>query len=270
MSSLLALPRMYATLGRQAIATNFQYRLNNALFLVGMIAEPVVYLVVWSSIARREGGSVEGFTPGMFAAYYIVWTLVRSMNITFTPFGWEERIREGTLSAHLLRPVHPVHYDIGWFAGWKIVTIVLWLPIAAGLALIFRPDLSPSVAQVVAFCIAIWGAFLIRTVLLWMLGLITFWTTRVNALFEAFFAAELIMSGRLVPLRLMPDWVTTVGHWLPFESCFGFPITALVGPVTDRELVEGLLRQLAWIVIGFVGLRLFWSRAARHYSAVNG
>ena len=262
--------RLYATLGRQAISTNFQYRLNNFLFLVGMVAEPVVYLVVWSSIARREGGSLEGYTPGRFAAYYIVWTLVRNMNITFTPFGWEERIREGTLSAHLLRPMHPVHYDLGWFAGWKAVTIVLWLPVAAGLAVLFEPELDPTWQQVATFCVAIWGAFVLRTVLLWMLGLVTFWTTRVTALFEAFFAAELLMSGRLVPLALMPDWARTLGHWLPFESSFGFPITALVGPTDNRQLVIGLLRQAAWIGGGLFVMQLFWRRALKRYSAVNG
>ncbi len=39
--------------------------------------------------AQSTGASVEGYTPGTFAAYYIVWTLVRNMNIVFTPFGWE-------------------------------------------------------------------------------------------------------------------------------------------------------------------------------------
>lgn len=262
--------RLYAVLGRQAISTNFQYRLNNFMFLVGMVAEPVVYLVVWSSIAEREGGSLDGYTPGMFAAYYVVWTLVRNMNITFTPFGWEARIRDGSLSGHLLRPIHPVHYDIGWFAGWKAVTILLWLPIAVILALVFEPDLDPSALQIAVFFVAIWGAFLVRTVLLWVLGLVTFWTTRVTAMFEAYFAAELLLSGRVVPLDLLPGRMRGIARWLPFESSFGFPITALVGPVTNRELVAGLARQLGWIAAGSLLLSLAWRRAVRRYTAVNG
>ena len=63
-----------------------------------MLAEPIVYLVVWTTIADQQGGSVQGLTTGEFAAYYIVWTLVRNMNIVFTPYGWEWRIREGELS----------------------------------------------------------------------------------------------------------------------------------------------------------------------------
>ena len=80
--------------------------------MLGMVAEPTIYLVVWSTIARQHGGSVGGFTAGSLAAYYIVWTFVRIMNIVFTPFGWEWRIREGQLSGQLLRPMHPIHYDL--------------------------------------------------------------------------------------------------------------------------------------------------------------
>ncbi len=77
------------------------------MYLLGMVAEPVIYLVVWTTIADQSGGSVGGLTAGEFAAYYIVWTLVRTMNIVFTPYGWEWRIREGELSGQLLRPAPP-------------------------------------------------------------------------------------------------------------------------------------------------------------------
>lgn len=262
--------RMYAAMGRVAVLNGFQYRLANLMFIIGMIAEPVVYLVVWSTVARQQGGSIDGYTPGTFAAYYIVWTLVRNMNIVFTPFGWEQRIREGDMSAMLLRPIHPIHYDIAYFNGWKVVVVLLWLPVAAGLSLIFHPTISPSLVQVLAFVGALWGAYLIRTMFLWVLGMITFWTTRVSAIFEVYFAMELILSGRLVPPALMPDWVQSVSRFLPFESTFGFPITALVGPVTNRGLVTGLLLQLMWIAIGAAIVSAVWKRAVRRYSAVSG
>ena len=261
---------LYLTLARNAMLEQFQYRAANYFYMIGMVAEPVVYLVVWSSIARSHGGSIDGFSAGTFAAYYIVWTLVRNMNIVFTPFGWEERIREGTLSGHLVRPIHPIHYDLGGFIGWKVVVIVLWVPIALALSLIFHPSLHPSVQQVVVFFVAIWGAYFIRSLLLWMLGMITFWTTRIGAMFEAYFAAELLLSGRVLPLALMPHWAQRFANFLPFRWTFGFPITALVGPISDRDLYIGLLAQLGWIAAGSLGVSLMWKRAITHYTAVSG
>ncbi len=259
----------YRTVMKMAIMSQFQYRTANYFYMIGMIAEPVIYLVVWSSIASAQGGSVGGYTPGAFAAYYIVWTLVRNMNIVFTPYGWEGRIQHGELSAALLRPIHPLHTDIAFFAGWKVVVIILWLPLAAALALIFHPDLNPSWQGVLTFGVAIWGAYLIRTMLLWILGMITFWTTRVSALYELFFAAELLLSGRLVPMSLLPDWAQRLAEFLPFQWTFGFPIESLVGQFTPAHLLFGLGMQLLWIVIGLAGVSVVWRLGVRTYAAVG-
>jgi len=164
----------YLTAMRTHIQSDFQYRAATYMYLIGMVAEPVIYLVVWSTIANSHGGSVQGITAGQFAAYYIVWTLVRNMNIVFTPYGWEERIREGHFSSLLLRPLHPIHHDLADFAGGKIVWVVLYLPIALGLTLAFKPTLHVSAVEIVVFFFAIWGAYLIRSMALWLLGMVTF------------------------------------------------------------------------------------------------
>ncbi|MBW3620419.1 MAG: ABC-2 family transporter protein [Actinobacteria bacterium] len=259
----------YATVARAGVQEQFQYRAANYLYMIGMVVEPVIYLVVWSTVAAANGGELRGFTAGDFAAYYIVWTLVRNMNIVFTPFGWEHRIREGRLSGMLLRPVHPIHYDLAYFAGWKVVAITLWIPIAVVLSLVFRPTLSPTLPQVLAFLLAIWGAYVIRTMLLFVLGMVTLWTTRVTALFELYFTAELLLSGRLVPLELMPAWAERVADVLPFRWTFGFPIEALVADLSNAELVAGLGMQVLWSVIGWGLAMWIWRRGIRRYAAVG-
>jgi len=261
---------IYLTTARMAIASEFQYRTGHYFFLLGMIAEPVIYLVVWTTIADQQGGSVNGLSAGYFAAYYIVWTLVRNMNIVFGAPYWEYRIREGELNRDLLRPMLPLHWDIAWFAGWKVVMIVLWLPIAFGLSLVFDPTLSPRPAEIVTFAIAIWGAYLIRTMLQESLGMLCFWTTRGAAIFDLYMTVELLLSGRLVPLPLMPDWVQEISRFLPFQWAFYFPIESLVGDLSNQELAQGLFVQLFWILVGLAIFRVAWRSAIRRYSAVGG
>jgi ABC-2 type transport system permease protein len=261
---------VYVGRARISVIDAFQYRAQNLVYLIGMVTEPVVYLVVWSIIARSHGGSLDGYTPGTFAAYYIVWMLVRNMNIVFTPYGWEQRIRTGELSAQLLRPLHPIHYDLSWFVGWKVFAIAAWIPIAVALSLLFHPTIDPTLAQVLTFLAAIWAAYLIRSLFMWALGLVTLWTTRVAALYDAYFTVELLFSGRLVPLALMPSWARTLSWVLPFRWAFGFPITSLVGPVTTGQLVAGLGMELAWIVAGSLLVAVVWKKGIRRYGAVGG
>ena len=261
---------LYVTTARTAVSQQFQYRTANYFYMLGMIAEPVIYLVVWTTIADQQGGSVNGLSAGYFAAYYIVWTLVRNMNIVFGAPYWEYRIREGELNRDLLRPMLPLHWDIAWFAGWKVVMIVLWLPIAFGLSLVFDPTLSPRPAEIVTFAIAIWGAYLIRTMLQESLGMLCFWTTRGAAIFDLYMTVELLLSGRLVPLPLMPDWVQEISRFLPFQWAFYFPIESLVGDLSNQELAQGLFVQLFWILVGLAIFRVAWRTAIKHYSAVGG
>ena len=66
------------------------------------------------------------------------------------------------------------------------------------------------------------------------------------AIFDLWMTAELLLSGRLVPLPLMPDWVQTLSWFLPFQWAFFYPIDVLVGDMSNAELARGLGFQLFW------------------------
>jgi ABC-2 type transport system permease protein len=266
---LRSLVDFYATQMRTAVVAQLQYRVAQYFYMLGMVAEPVIYLVVWSTIAEQHGGAVNGITPGEFAAYYIVWTLVRNMNIVFGAPFWEWRIREGRLAGDLLRPLNILHYDLAYFAGWKFVVVALWIPIALALSAVFHPDLHPSALQIVVFIVAIWGAYFIRTMFQATIGMLNFWTTRGAAIFDLYMAIEMLLSGRLVPLKLMPGWVQTLADFLPFKWTFGFPIESLVSDMSTRSLVLGLGAQVMWTAIGYVLFTFAWRAAIKRFSAVG-
>jgi ABC-2 type transport system permease protein len=259
----------YVTAMRTAIVAQFQYRVAQYFYMIGMVAEPVVYLVVWTTIAKDQGGAVNGITVGEFAAYYIVWTLVRNMNIVFGAPFWEYRIREGRLAGDLLKPMYILHYDLAFFAGWKFVVVAMWIPIAIGLSAVFHPVLHPSALQIVVFVVAIWGAYFLRSMFQGVVGMLNFWTTRGAAVFDLYMATEMLLSGRLVPLRLMPGWVQTLADFLPFKWSFGFPIESLVGDMSTRSLLVGLGAQALWIGIGLMLFKVAWSTAIKRFSSVG-
>jgi ABC-2 type transport system permease protein len=120
------------------------------------------------------------------------------------------------------------------------------------------------------FAFSLLGAYLIRSLNQSSLGLLTFWTTRVGPIFQLYIAVELLLSGRLVPMTLMPQWVQGIANVLPFQWTFGFPIEALVGNLTTEQLLGGLAMQLFWIAVGAVLVRVVWHFAIKRYSAVSG
>ncbi|UYN89433.1 MAG: ABC-2 family transporter protein [Anaerolineales bacterium] len=261
--------QMYAVAARQAVIEQLQYPAANMMFMVHILIEPVIYLVVWSSVANSQGGAIGGYTAAQFAGYYIIWTLVRQFNLAIGPQGFHWRIKEGRLAAELLRPVHPLLPDLGYYLGYKIPQTIYWLPMGILLWLLFKPEINPELWQIAAFPAVLMLAFFVRFFFMWLLGLVCFWTERVDALFELYFAAELLFSGRLVPLEVMPAWAQNVANFLPFQWTFYFPIEVLLGRVDLPEFWPGVLAQLAWIAGGYTLVRLIWKLAVKRFTAVG-
>lgn len=264
-----ALGALYSKNVSMNVRTHLQYRFGNVARTLAFLVEPVVYLTVWTTIAEQRGGEVGGIATGTIAAYFVVWTLVRIMNVVFTPYGFEWRIQRGDFNAQLVRPAHPIHYDLSFFAGYNVTAVITWLPVAVVLVVAFRPALAPEPLELVVFLVALWGAYVVRSMFLWALGLVNFWTTRASALFELYVVCELLFSGRLVPMALMPDPVQAVAGWLPFYWTFGFPIDAIVSGLTTAELLSGLAMQVLWTAVGAALVAVVWRRAVRRYTAVG-
>jgi ABC-2 type transport system permease protein len=158
---------------------------------------------------------------------------------------------------------------LAYFAGWKFVVVALWLPIAVALSAVFHPTLDPTALEIVVFIFAIWGAYLVRSMFQGTIGMLNFWTTRGAAVFDLYMAVEMLLSGRLVPLQLMPEWVQTLANFLPFKWTFGFPIESLVGDLSTQELLLGLAAQALWIGIGLLLFKVAWSFAIKRFVSVG-
>src|SRR3990170_2720903 len=267
---MIALAELYRAEFRTSLATMFQYRAALVIWLISQVLDPLIYLIVWSTVAEASGGSVAGYTTGDFAAYFIVLMVVNHLTFTWIMWEYEYRVREGTLSAALLHPVHPIHADIAENLSSKAVSTPGILLAALILSLIFHPTLHFVGWAVAAFLPAVSLAFLLRFFVEWTLAQCAFWTTRVSALNQMYFVAILFLSGQVAPLTLFPPAVQTVAALLPFRWMISFPVELLLGNLTPQEALTGFAAQAAWIAVSLVLLRIVWRAGVRVYSAVGG
>ena len=266
MNDLLAL---YRAQFKTTIAGQLQYRGALVIWLLGLVLEPTIYLIVWSTVARSQGGEVDNFTPAAFAAYFLTVMLVDHATFTWIMWEFEYRVRQGHLSPLLLRPVHPVHRDIADNATYKLLTLPVVLAVAALLAFAFRPAFALVPWALVAFVPVLAMAFAVRFGLEWTLAMTGFWTTRVTALNQLYYVAFLFLSGQAVPLALLPEPVRLATNLLPFRWFLGFPIELVLGRLSPLQALAGFGAQAAWLVVIVAALALVWRRGVRQYSAVG-
>ncbi len=251
------------------IALQLQYRAALVIWLLGMVLEPVIYLIVWSTVARSSGGQVGGYSAGDFAAYFLVLMLVNHATFTWIMWEYEYRIREGTLSPVLLRPIHPIHRDIAENLSYKLLTLSVMLPIAVGLGLYFQVALRPAPWAIAAFVPALVLAFALRFMIEWALAMAAFWTTRVSALNSLYYLVSLFLSGQMAPLSLLPPPIQTLATVLPFRWTVAFPVEVLLGRLTLRETLLGFAAQAVWLLLSLGVMTAVWRAGVRRYSAVG-
>jgi ABC-2 type transport system permease protein len=263
------LAAMYVQQFKTTFASMLQYRASLFIWMISSVLEPLIYLVVWSTVSVSRGGSVGDYTAGEFAAYFIVFMLVNQVTYTWIMYEYEYRIREGLLSPALLRPVHPIHADIAENISSKLITLPIMTLIAVGLALFFKPTATFLPWTVLAFLPSLFLAFLVRFLIEWTLAQSAFWTTRVSAFNQVYFVLVLFLSGQIAPLSLFPRPIQILADILPFRWMIGFPVELILGHLTPIQAIGGLAAQAVWLVISLGLVRFVWRAGIRLYSAVG-
>lgn len=253
-----------------SIASWSQYRVGMLIYTLGEMVEPIIYLSVWSAVATARGGEVDGFTPSDFAAYYIIATIVRHFTQIWHMYQYEGHIREGRLSMRLLRPVHPIHEDIGANVAYKIMMLAALVPTVIILALVFHPTFNTPLWAALAFIPVLLLAGILAFLSGWALAMAAFWTTRIGAVNQTYFTMMFFFSGQLAPLELLPPTFQTLSDWLPFRWMLSFPVELLRGQLNFSDAAGGILAQILWIIAALLAVRVLWLQGVKRYTAVGG
>jgi ABC-2 type transport system permease protein len=248
-------------------AVELQYRVASIIWLIGTVLEPVVYLVVWTTVANSSGGDVGGYETAEFATYYIASMLINHLTFTWHMFEYDSIIRRGLLSPKLLRPLHPIHSDIAENLVHKVMTLVVMGPTAVLLVFLFQPAwdaplwswLLAGPATVMAFCVQFFCG--------WILAMAAFWINRVSAIIRVYFLGKLFLAGQIAPLVLLPISLQVLASVLPYRWMLSFPVELLVGRLTLQEALFGLVAQGVWVLLSLWGVRAVWRAGVKKYAA---
>jgi len=241
-------------------------------FWIGLVLNIIsmaILVYFWRAIYANTS-TISGLGQNQTITYILIAFIF--MPLTSNDLVWEfgSNLREGMMIHHLLRPVNFQGMNYAQMLGGLVTRLVLQIPMVIVAMLLFGLRFPTDLSTWLAFILSALLGFTVMFYFNWFLACFTFYTTEIWGLGVLIEGMTFFLSGALVPLVMMPEWLRTVVLSVPFAQALAVPVGLLTGitPLTDAPRVWFV--QILWIIGMWVASALFFRVAVRKITVQGG
>jgi ABC-2 type transport system permease protein len=257
--------RAFLRLGATATLT---YRTQALVWLLSTTM-PLIMIAFFSAVVRDA--PLGHYSTPQVIAYFLATFIARNLTASWISWQISLEIRDGSLGARLLLPVHPVvafvSESVGAMpvrvAGSLVVAVVMMVMLGGG-AVTHAPVLW------LLWCLSIIGGWLISTLVSLTIGALAFFFDSSAKIMDAWLAALFVFGGYLVPVDLFPAPLRALLAWLPFRYQIGLPVELMVGAHDVTDAMSLVARQWVFVVVGVLVTVVTWRRGLARFAAYGG
>lgn len=164
-----------------------------------------------------------------------------------------DMIKKGDLAYELARPKNIYFMWYFKILGQRLSMVFLRsIPFILIIMLLpepYRLALPASIMHLILFIITISIGTLLMTSIVAMYNVITLKTMDEKGITNIFAAIADLFSGGFVPTPFFPDFLQTIGNFLPFKYVCDLPFRIYSGNVTIEAGLFGIVIQIIWTII---------------------
>lgn len=263
----------YFSFFRMRFLTLIQYR---AAAVAGIATQWVFgmmrVLVLWAFYASSDASQPMSFAQT--ASY--VW--IGQAMLGTLPWNEDAEIMSSVLTGQVAYELtRPLDVYSMWFARTLALrtapTILRAVPqFVIALFLVPAPYgmTAPSPLMLLAWIPAMLCGVLLAASVTNMVHVAVLWTTRGEGLRRFMPVLVMVLSGMIVPLRLLPDWAQTVARLQPFAGVMDLPSQLFCGSLAPENVVWIVGAQLFWTAAFVLAGRAMASRGIRRVAVAGG
>ncbi|UQZ87506.1 hypothetical protein SK3146_06808 [Paenibacillus konkukensis] len=147
---------------------------------------------------------------------------------------------------------------------FPILIVVLFLPAPYGL------ELPPDFTSFLLFLAVLTAGLLLIAAISMLIYISVFVTMSPAGSLLLFSVFGEFLSGLVIPVPLMPEWMQRIVYLLPFHWTADFPFRVFTGNISAAEAVSGLFSQLLWLAALVALGKITMGRALRRVVVQGG
>jgi ABC-2 type transport system permease protein len=264
----------YREFARIGFVNILAFRLRYYTGIITYLLNVTVYYFIWTAVyasATKTSAAVGGYNLPQMLTYVSVGWIIRSFYWSTIDQEIAYEVIEGKIAMALIKPVSVQGMWLARAVGESCFRLILLtVPVAAVIGLIF-PVLRPASGQHLAlFLLAIPASFLLMGGINFMVGTCAIPLHSILSLIRAKFWLIELLSGLLIPLTFFPKPIQVLSHWLPFEHIAYTPLQIYLGKLSVPEAARAVGMSWAWVVLLLWAGHLWWNHAVQKITSHGG
>lgn len=241
-------------------------------FWVGLVLSSIsmaIMVFFWRAI-YADTNSISGLDLEQTLQYVLLAFIFAPLANNDLIWEFGSNLREGKMIHHLLRPINFQGMNYVQTLGSLATQMTMQIPMAVVAVLLFGLRFPRDIPTWMAFIISALLGYTVMFFFNWFLACFTFYTTEIWGLGVLIQGMTFFLSGALVPIVMMPEWLQTVVLSIPFAQALGVPISLLSGITPLSEAPRVWLTQILWILGMWILSTLFFRIAVRKITVQGG
>lgn len=245
---------------------NLNYRAQAVVWILTAVVPTLTTAYVW--IAASGGRDLGQFSQPQLLVYFLGAIMLANITTSAIGFDMGQEIKDGKLSFYLVRPLDYFSYQFIANVAWRLFRSLIFVPFFLILVIIYWHQL----AQVhLHFDIGFWLLVIIGHLISFFIGFaiggMALHFEEVRAAAMLFILSNLLFSGQLAPVSLMPPFLQSLAGVLPFRYVMSVPLEHMVGHQSNTQSL--VLLGCAWVVTLFLIGQVIYRFGLKRYSAIG-
>lgn len=259
----------YLAFAKKSFIMRRAYRAEHIMGIVNTIIQIFVFWEIYRSLYGVKN-EIDGISMKMVTTNFIL-SIGLGAVFFVRDFYLPDKIRDGSIANELLLPISFKGRMLADNLGNAMFNLIYHFLPAFLVSIMIMGIQSPKTG--VNFILFL-GSSLLGYGVLWTISFLvqvsSFWLINVWSLVTIKNVLLNVLSGSMIPLWFMPEWMQKILMFTPFPSIYFTPIQIYLGQLTYEEMIKKCLVQIVWImVLYFIGDYL-WEKGKKKLVVQGG
>ncbi len=248
------------------ISTQTIFRFEFFIEYIFQFINVAIKIFLWQAVVLNST-SKPAMSLSQVVTYFLIVFIVSQ--VTDIVLDIAQKIKLGTLSNHLIKPVNAIGLEFSRILAMKVLILIKFIPIFIIMAYVYRQHfIFPhfNFYSLVFLFMGLSIAFFVNLTI----HFLAFWMTDVSAINYILVTFFGLFSGSLVPYEFIPDGLRKFLEILPFKFFVHVPVHALMGEITINQINNFLTLGGAYILFFILLNYVLFKQGLKKYIAVGG